>query len=161
MTERVFPRSTFAAVVKTALDEARRRGDRRLGTEHLLLGLLRDPDSPPARALGVDLDAARAALDALDRSALETIGLDVGELPHVRLVPRKHPPVAVNALTSGARSAINQSIKATTMKTRPTAPNHLLLALLARERPDPVAELMTRLDIDRSAVRARIDPADR
>src|SRR5262245_29909452 len=63
-------KSPIAAVVRSALEEARRRGDRRLSTEHLLLALLYDPAAAPARALGVDLETARAALDALDRAAL-------------------------------------------------------------------------------------------
>ena len=47
-------------VLACAAQEARRRGDRRLGTDHLLLGLLCDPDSSAAAALGVDLAAARS-----------------------------------------------------------------------------------------------------
>ena len=48
-----------------AREEARRRGDRRVGTEHLVLGLLREPDI--AQVLGCDLGAAREALDTMDR----------------------------------------------------------------------------------------------
>ena len=51
-----------------AREEARRRGDRRVGTEHLVLGLLREPEI--ARLLGCDLEAAREALDAMDHDAL-------------------------------------------------------------------------------------------
>ncbi len=54
-------------VLGSAAEEARRRGGRRLGTDHLLLGLLHDPDCAAARALQVDLTCARNALDALDR----------------------------------------------------------------------------------------------
>ncbi|MFC6085123.1 Clp protease N-terminal domain-containing protein, partial [Sphaerisporangium aureirubrum] len=73
--------SPFVTVVKAALDEARRRGSRRMGTEHLLLGLLRLPASPAARALGVDLAEARSTLDALDRAALRAIGIDIRDFP--------------------------------------------------------------------------------
>jgi hypothetical protein len=51
-----------------AREEARRRGDRKVGTEHLLLGLLREPVL--AQALGCDLQTARDALAALDHDAL-------------------------------------------------------------------------------------------
>ncbi|ADP81678.1 Clp protease N-terminal domain-containing protein [Pseudofrankia inefficax] len=64
-------------VIGSAVAEARLRGDRRIGTEHLLLGVLRHPDTAAARALAVDLADARAALGALDREALAVLGIDV------------------------------------------------------------------------------------
>ncbi|MDT3441613.1 MULTISPECIES: Clp protease N-terminal domain-containing protein [unclassified Pseudofrankia] len=67
-------------VVGAALAEARLRGDRRIGTEHLLLGVLHHPDTEAARALGVDLPAARSALAALDQAALAALGIAVGAL---------------------------------------------------------------------------------
>ncbi|MET9239749.1 Clp protease N-terminal domain-containing protein [Nonomuraea sp. NPDC003709] len=147
-----FEKSRFGVIVKAAFDEARQRGDRRLGTEHLLLGVLHDADL--ARALGVDVAGARAALDELDRAALRMLGLEVGDL--LPRTPRKHPQVPGTALTSSARATINQAIKATTMKTRAVeAPRQLVLALLAQGRPDPVAGLIDHLGIDRAAVRGR------
>lgn len=142
-----------AKVVKRALAEARQRGDRRLGTDHLLLGLIGDPDSDAALALGVDLESARAALDALNRAALASIGLDVGDLRLASLPPaRKRPP-----LTSAARSVLIRAIEqaARTMGRRPTS-KHLLLALLACEPPDPAAVLLAQLGVDRALVRERL-----
>lgn len=55
-----------------AREEARRRGDRKVGTEHLILGLLREPVL--AQALGCDLRTARDALDAMDHDALAAVG---------------------------------------------------------------------------------------
>ena len=52
------------------------RGDGRVGTDHIALAMLSDPDSDTARALGVELQQARAALQALDREALATVGMD-------------------------------------------------------------------------------------
>ncbi|QFY06510.1 hypothetical protein GBF35_07275 [Nonomuraea phyllanthi] len=145
-------KSRFAVMVKAAFEEARQRGDRRMGTEHLLLGVLHDADS--ARALGVDLPGARAALEELDRAALRMLGLEVGDVPQA---PRKHPPVPGTALTSSARAVINQAIKSTTARTRTAeAPRQLVLALLAQARPDPVARLIDQLGIDRTAVRGRV-----
>src|SRR6266536_896922 len=91
-----------------ATEEARRRGDRRLGTDHLLLVLLHDPDSGPARALGVDLESARAASDALDRAALTAVGIEAGPfgLPATQVSVRRMPP-----LTSGARSVLKRTIE--------------------------------------------------
>ncbi|MGP9023125.1 Clp protease N-terminal domain-containing protein [Streptomyces sp. BR1] len=139
------------AAVTSALDEAALRGDRRLGTEHLLLGLLHEPR--PAQVLGTDLETARAALDALDRSALAAVGIDIQgvERPPIP-ASRKRTP-----FTSGARAVLPRAVAETRKAgTRRIAPEHLLLALLDCERPDPVAELMTHLGIDRAAVRERV-----
>ncbi|MGW4277566.1 Clp protease N-terminal domain-containing protein, partial [Streptomyces seoulensis] len=53
------------AAVASAVDEAALRGDRRIGTEHLLLGVLHEPGA--VRALGAGLDSARAVRRAEDR----------------------------------------------------------------------------------------------
>ncbi len=154
-------KSPFAAAVKAAAEEARRRGDRRVGTEHLLLGLLAAADPANTHALGedvlgVDLATARAALAELDAAALRAIGLDIDEAPQAR--PRKHPAVPATALTTSARAAINRAIKTTTRKNRNSeAPGQLLLALLTHNRPDPVAELLDHLGVDRTASRAHIE----
>ncbi len=148
-------KSPFAVAVKAAAEEARRRGDRRIGTEHLLLGLLHGDGSVGARTLGVDVAAARAALAELDAEALRAIGLNLGEAPTAR--PRRHPAVPATALTTSARAAVNQAIKTTTRKDRSTrGPAQLLLALLDQRRPDPVADLLDHLHVDRAAARAAL-----
>ncbi|TDC99723.1 hypothetical protein E1292_30915 [Nonomuraea deserti] len=145
-------KSTVTVIIKAAFEEARLRGDRRMGTEHLLLGLLHHDES--ARGLGVDTAAARAALDELDRAALRMLGLEVGDVPKS---PRKHPRIPDTALTSSARAVLNQAIKATTMKTREAQmPRHLALGLLAQAHPDPAAQVIDQLGIDRAAVRSRL-----
>jgi Clp amino terminal domain, pathogenicity island component len=86
----------FSGQVGRAMDlareEAERFGHRYVGSEHLLLGLLRDGDNPAAgmlRARGMDLVAARAALGRLadrgvvpgprpsDAELLGTLGIDL------------------------------------------------------------------------------------
>jgi|SRR3954469_14834658 hypothetical protein len=142
--------SPFVVVVKAALEEARRRGDRRLGTEHLFLGLLHEEVA--ARAIGVDLPAARDALDRLDRTALAAIGINLGEIPVGRVVPaRKRPP-----LTSTARAALNTAVRVSRVRTRRLASLYLLVTLLELAHPDPVADLLDELAVDRDAVRARV-----
>ena len=73
-----------------ASEEARRRGDRRTGTDHVLLGLLEDPSIEVV--LGVNLQQARQALESLDHEALAVLGLrsstDAPTLP-MRAVPKK------------------------------------------------------------------------
>lgn len=89
----MFERFTESAreVVVAARRSAGELGHRRVGTEHLLLGLLERPDSVPARLLGrhgLDHRTAAAAiarlvrvevdeLDGLDAEALESIGIDL------------------------------------------------------------------------------------
>jgi hypothetical protein len=82
-------------VIDLARAEAERFGHRYVGPEHLLLGLLRDGGSRAAqvlRAHGVDLAAARAALERLaergvvpgpgpsDAELLGTLGIDLEEI---------------------------------------------------------------------------------
>jgi len=98
----VFEHFTAGArtAVTCALEEARLRPDRRIGTEHLLLGTLHEPGSAAVRALGTDLKTARTALDVLDESALAAIGIDVHGVERPAIpASRKRTP-----FTSAARS---------------------------------------------------------
>lgn len=137
-----------------ATEEVARRGDRRLGTDHLLLAVLREGHSPAARALGVSLVDARAALEALDRAALAAVGVDVRVTASPEPVEfgRRLPP-----LTSGARAVVQRAME----EGRPRRTGRLgtelfLLAILARQRPDPGAELLHALAVDPEAVRERL-----
>jgi len=141
-------------VLTSATQEASRRGDRRLGTDHLLLGLLNDEDSPAAHALGVSLADARSASDALDRAALAAVGVQVNALGEGPPAPfgRRFPP-----LTSGARAVFKCAIdEARPFKSGRLDTSHFLLALLSRQRPDPAAELLAALGVDPAAVRKRL-----
>ncbi|MEU0402061.1 Clp protease N-terminal domain-containing protein [Streptomyces sp. NPDC006197] len=139
------------ASVTSALGEAALRGDRRMGTDHLLLGLLHEPGS--VRALGAGLETARAALDALDRSALAAVGIDVHGIDRPPIpASRKRTP-----FSSGARAVLSRALAETREAgSRRIAPEHLLLALLDCKEPDPAAELIARLGTDRAAVRERL-----
>jgi ATP-dependent Clp protease ATP-binding subunit ClpA len=141
-------------VLTSAAEEARRRGDRRLGTDHLLLGLLHGEDSPTAEALGVSLADARAASDALDRAALAAVGVQVDTLGEGPPAPsgRRFPP-----LTSGARAVFKRAIdEARPSRSGRIDTSHFLLALLSLRRPDPAAELLGALGVDPAAVRKRL-----
>ncbi len=78
------------AIYLQAGEEARRRGDRRAGTDHLLLALLADPSIEVV--LGVTLQQARQAQESLDHEALGALGMvsgtDAPALP-MRAVPKK------------------------------------------------------------------------
>ena len=148
---------TTALAVQGAAEEAALRGDPRIGTEHLLLGLLRDPGAGPAGILGVDLMTARAALHSLDVQALQAFGVDAEGFGPVAVVRRKRH----RAFTSRAKAALQRTVAdAARTGSRRAEPVHLLAALLAGTRPDPALDVLDRLGIDADAVRARLDTGE-
>ncbi|GLZ77915.1 hypothetical protein Afil01_27220 [Actinorhabdospora filicis] len=154
-------KNPFAVIVKASAEESRRRGDRRIGTEHLLLGILAAADRPTRPAVtgllpGIDLAAARAALSDMDAAALRAIGLDIDPAP-VAARPRRHPAVPGTALTTSARAAVKTAVRSTTLKDRKERiAASLLVALLEQPHPDPVADLFERLGVDREETLARL-----
>lgn len=145
----------FAAAARTTVTEgvheAERRGDRRIGTQHLLLGLLHDPDS--AAILGTGLEDARAAEEALDREALAAVGIDPGPGPLAQIPGR----MGRLPFASGAKGVLSRSVGyAASEKSRTITGRHLVLALLDAPEPDPAASLLARLGVDPRTVRARL-----
>jgi hypothetical protein len=152
--QRYGPDYNFGATYYDARDEAVRRGDRTIGTEHLVLALLADPASPAARALGCDLDSARRALDALDRQALAAIGIEPGITAGpvtARATGRLRLTPAAKAVLTGIRDA---------RKSRGAGLGIVLSALLDLPRPDPAAELLAALGVDAQAARKRFTDYD-
>ena len=152
--QRYGPDYNFGATYYDARDEAVRRGDRTIGTEHLVLALLADPASPAARALGCDLDSAREALDALDRQALAAIGIEPGITAGpvtARATGRLRLTPAAKAVLTGIRDA---------RKSRGAGLGIVLSALLGLPRPDPAAELLAALGVDAQAARERFTDFD-
>ncbi|MEL4318468.1 Clp protease N-terminal domain-containing protein [Leifsonia sp. YIM 134122] len=139
--------------VVRSVEVAGRRGDRRLGTEHLLLAALHDDGI--ASALGVDAAAAEAAADAADREALSEIGVDVaayGPLVHAVGTPRPR-------LTAGGKVVMKRTLEyAVVERSRRIELRHLVLALLERPEPDPAAALLSRLGIDPARARSALQP---
>jgi ATP-dependent Clp protease ATP-binding subunit ClpA len=150
----------FASSTRTAVEhgveEAGRRGDRRIGTEHLLLGVLHDRET--AEAVGLTADQVRAKADALDVKALEAIGLPIGDFrPAVR--PRK---LGRTPFTSGAKAVLQKTVSFTAAeRSRRILPRHLLMALLERPQPDPAAALLAECDVDAAALTRRLSGPQR
>jgi hypothetical protein len=147
------PGDNFGAAYYDARDEAIRRGDRTIGTEHLVLALLTDPASPAAKALDCDLDSARRALDVLDSQALAAIGMQPGITAGpvaVRATGRLRLTPAAKAVITGIRDA---------EPNREAGPGIVLSALLDLPRPDPAAELLAALGVDARATRERLAEA--
>jgi ATP-dependent Clp protease ATP-binding subunit ClpA len=152
--QRYGPDYNFGATYYDARDEAVRRGDRTVGTEHLVLALLADPASPAARALGCDLDSARRALDALDHEALAAVGIQPGITAGsaaARATGRLRLTPAAKTVLTGIRDA---------RKSRGAGLGIVLSGLLDLPRPDPAAELLAALGVDARAARERFTDYD-
>jgi len=152
------------AIYLRASEEARRRGDRRTGTDHLLLALFEDPSIEAV--LGVSLQQARQALAGLDREALGALGLgsgtDAPELP-MRAVPKKPTIKAVMQkdrlrMTPAAKRVLEQAVKPNRRKTQVTA-QQVLAQILTLQPPDPAAVLLGALGVNTPEVQRRLDAA--
>ena len=162
-TESVAPEVLHVwAVYLQASEEARRRGDRRTGTDHLVLALLEEPSI--AVVLGVSLQQARQTLEALDQDALGALGLGTGTaappIP-MRAVPKKPTFRAVMnrdrlRMTPAAKRVLEDAVKPNRRKTQVTA-QQVLAQILALQPPDPAAVLLGALGVNTSEVRSRLD----
>ena len=164
-TEAVVPEVLHPwAIYLQASEEARRRGDRRTGTDHILLPLLEDPSTEAT--LGVSLQQARQAQESLDHEALGALGLGLGpgadapELP-IRAVPKKPRFRDVvqkdrPRLTPAAKKVLQDSVKPNRRKTQVTA-CQVLAQILMLQPPDPAAVLLGALGVNASEVRSRLD----
>ena len=152
------------AIYLRASEEARRRGDRRIGTDHVLLALFEDPSIEVV--LGVSLQQARRALESLDREALGALGLgsgaDAPELP-MRAVPKK-PRLRDVAkkdrlrMTPAAKKVLEEAARPNRRKLQVTA-QQVLAQILTLQPPDPAAVLLGALGVNTSEVRRRLDAA--
>jgi ATP-dependent Clp protease ATP-binding subunit ClpA len=145
-----------------ASKEARRRGDRRTGTDHLLLALLEDPSIEAM--LGVTLQQARQAHESLDQEAVSALGLGsstVAPALPMRPVPKK-PTIRDVAkkdrfrMTPAAKKVLEEASKPNRRRLYVTAPQ-VLAQILTLQPPDPAAVLLGALDVNTSEVRRRLD----
>ena len=163
-TESVAPEVLHVwAVYLRAGEEARRRGDRRTGTEHLLLALLEDPSTEVV--LGVSLQQARHALESLDQEALGALGMSSGteapplpmlavpKKPRLRDIMQKKDRLR---MTPAAKKVVEDAVKPNRRKLQVTA-QQVLGQLLALQPPDPAAVLLGALGVNTSEVRSRLD----
>jgi hypothetical protein len=165
-TESVVPEVLHAwGIYLRASEEARRRGDRRTGTDHLLLALLDDPSIEVA--LGVNLQQAREALESLDREALGYLGLgsgtDAPPLP-MRAVPKK-PRIRDVAkkdrfrMTPAAKKVLEEAYKPKGHRKLEVTGPEVLAQILTLQPPDPAAVLLGALGVDTSDVLHELGPA--
>ena len=150
------------AIYLRAGEEARRRGDRRVGTDHVLLALFEDPSI--GVVLGVRLEEARRALESLDQHALSALGMgsstESPPLP-MRAVPKKPTFRAVMnkdrlRMTPAAKRVLEEAVKPNRRKTQVTA-QQVLARILLLQPPDPAAVLLGALGVNTSEARLRLD----
>ena len=150
------------AIYLQASEEARSRGDRRTGTDHLLLALLEDPSIEVA--VGVTLQQARQAHESLDQDALGALGMvsgtDAPALP-MRAVPKKPKlrDVATRdhfRMTPAAKKVLEDAVRPNRRKLQVTA-QQVLAQILTLQPPDPAAVLLDALGVNTSDVRRRLD----
>jgi predicted enzyme related to lactoylglutathione lyase len=138
----MFERFTERArqVVVLAQDEARALGHNYIGTEHLLLGLLREQEGVAAHvlaALGADIGAARGRVAAI-----------VGRGEEVRLGQVPFTPRAKKVLELSLKEAL-------TLGYNYIGTEHILLGLV-RENEGIGARVLLEMGIDRTAVRESV-----
>jgi hypothetical protein len=121
-----------------------------VGTEHIALALLADPESITARAVGISLESARAGLDELDRQALASLGITAsfaGPVPPGDDRKRLRVTPGAKGLFIGLRR---------TARGEKLGLRHVLLAVLDQQPPDPAAELLNQLGVERAEVRRQL-----
>ena len=165
MTTESVARETFHAwaIYLQASEEARRRGDRRTGTDHILLALLEDPSIEAV--LGVSLEQARQVLESLDQEALAGVGLVSGaDAPPLamRAVPKK-PRIRDVAkrdrfrMTPAAKKVLEEAYKPRGHRKLQVTGLEVLAQILALQPPDPGAVLLGALGANTSEVRRRLE----
>ncbi|MBY0065767.1 ATP-dependent Clp protease ATP-binding subunit [Empedobacter falsenii] len=126
-------------VISYSKEEALRLGHDQIGTEHLLLGIIRDGEGKAIsvlEALNVDLDEMRQKIENLN-PAKETPGNNIKNL----------------SLTKQAERALKTTFLEAKLFKSPTVNTiHLLLCILRNEN-DPITKLMYKLDIDYNTVK--------
>ncbi len=163
-TESVAPETLHAwAIYLRASEEARRRGDRRTGTDHILLALFEDHSIEVV--LGVSLRQARQALHSLDHEALGALGLGAGtnapELP-MRAVPKK-PRLRDVAkkdrfrMTPAAKRVLEEAYKPKGHRKFQVTGAEVLAQILKLQPPDPAAVLLGALGVNPSEIQRRLD----
>ncbi|GLW07451.1 hypothetical protein Misp01_25810 [Microtetraspora sp. NBRC 13810] len=176
----MFERFTTAArhVVTEAQVESRALRHGHIGTEHLLLALLRATDRPPARILGelglTHAEATAAILryvgsDDLDADALGSIGIDLGAVrekieetfgPGALDRPRgaRRSPTGHIPFNPRAKKALELSLReALRLKHKHIADGHILLGIL-REGEGLAMKIIVEKGIAPETVRTHLLP---
>lgn len=162
--------------VRSAVTAAERLGHVRIGSEHLLLGLVEDGEvADLLRDDGVDLDQVRRAVvervgarggdpEGPDPEDLRRVGIDLDEVrnratppqPVVNGSRRRRRRVRHLPMTREARVALEAAMPvASDLRSRRVEPRHVLVGL-ATARPARSRALLQDLGVDAMTLRARL-----
>jgi ATP-dependent Clp protease ATP-binding subunit ClpA len=147
----LFERFTREArrAVTAAVEEAEKRGDASVGTEHLLIGVVSSA-APGSNLIGASVDTLREALAAIDQAALEATGVDA-DLP---IDPVHNHRRGHLQFTGGAKRVLEDTLReAIGMGSRRLEPEHILIALTLRPPRDPAIRLLERAGLSPDAIR--------
>jgi ATP-dependent Clp protease ATP-binding subunit ClpA len=150
----VFERFTKDArlVVTHAVEEAQNRGDSRIGTEHLLIGVVQ---ARSLQDLLPDVESIRSELDRMDREALASVGLDPALIEVAG--PARGKRSGHIPFTSGAKDILKDALRAALdLGHRHIRVEHIAVALTEIEGPDRATGVLYGLDLDPDALRAAL-----
>ena len=140
-------------VIELAVDEARRLNHHYVGTEHILLGLVREGEGIAAgvlESLGVNLEKVRrATLDVLNQSG--------GVTPRGGSASRPAMPAEFGKFTERARKALGDAMtEARAREQREAGTGHMLLAL-ALDQDGLAAQALVRAGLGLAETRAALE----
>jgi ATP-dependent Clp protease ATP-binding subunit ClpA len=166
-------------VIDLAYDEARRLENEFIGTEHLLIGMIRDDGGLPASvlsALGVDLDVVRNAVDVLQAERRAGAGdapsgrdpVEIGSQHDTGMRDRRRLRPGVNS--GGLRRAPTHDVPfrveveaatrlAALLGQSHVTPVHLAVVLFS-DPPPAVTKLLGDFGVDPQALLAQFPEAD-
>jgi len=132
-------------IITQSRDEALRRGNNYIGTEHLLLGLMADRDSKASKvmeSMDVDFDELIKLLEdtAKDKSQVSAT-INLGNVP----------------LDKHAEKVLKVTfLEAKLFKTDEISPEHLLLSML-KHKDNMASKILKKYDIDYESYRTELD----
>ncbi|MDJ0313474.1 Clp protease N-terminal domain-containing protein [Arthrobacter sp. H35-D1] len=150
MFERFAP--SARETVTSAVKEAQMRGDRRIGTDHLFIGMLHDQEI--IDTLGVTLQRARDVDADFDSTALRAIGLNLSGAASTWSTP---PKMSRTPFSTGAKNVMKSALAtAVASHSRTINVHQIAVALLSLKAPDPAAALAVGLGIDPTEAIAKL-----
>ncbi len=132
-------------VISRSRDEALRLGQDFIGTEHLLLGLMREKASLAMKVLSsldVDnLELKQVIEDSVQRRPVTTTPINVGNLP----------------LNKAAEKVLKVTfLEAKALKNEEIAPEHLMLSIL-KHKENPASRILNQFDVDYDIYKAELE----